>query len=86
MDLAVYRPSTGQWLILQSSTNYTTSQTVTFGATTDIVVERGNRVLQPIIASLSPSSGLAAQSVTITGTNFGSAQGNSTVTFAGVGG
>ena len=37
----------------------------------------------PNISSLSPSSGNIGDSVTITGTNFGSSQGSSTVTFAG---
>jgi RHS repeat-associated protein len=38
----------------------------------------------PNLSSLSPNSGPAGTSVTITGTNFGSAQGSSTVTFSGV--
>ena len=37
----------------------------------------------PAIASLTPASGLVGASVTITGTNFGAAQGTSTVTFNG---
>ena len=37
----------------------------------------------PNISSLSPSSGNIGDSVTITGINFGSSQGSSTVTFAG---
>ncbi len=37
----------------------------------------------PSISSVSPTSGLAGASVTITGTNFGSAQGSSTVKFNG---
>src|SRR5438552_1782027 len=37
----------------------------------------------PNIASLSPTSGAVGTSVTITGTNFGSTQGTSTVTFNG---
>ena len=37
----------------------------------------------PTISSLSPTSGAAGVSVTITGTNFGSSQGSSTVTFNG---
>jgi hypothetical protein len=39
----------------------------------------------PTITSLSPTSGAVGTSVTITGTNFGSSQGTSTVTFNGVG-
>ena len=34
-DPAVYRPSTGEWLFLRSSTNYTTSTTIGFGVSTD---------------------------------------------------
>ena len=37
----------------------------------------------PVIASLSPASGLAGTSVVLTGSNFGSTQGTSTVTFNG---
>lgn len=37
----------------------------------------------PIITSLSPTSGVVGASVTIAGTNFGSTQGTSTVTFNG---
>jgi hypothetical protein len=37
----------------------------------------------PVITSLSPTSGLAGASVTINGTNFGTSQGTSTVTFNG---
>jgi RHS repeat-associated protein len=38
----------------------------------------------PSITSLSPTSGSVGTAVTITGTNFGSSQGSSTVTFSGV--
>src|SRR3979411_1811614 len=37
----------------------------------------------PSITSLSPASGVVGTSVTITGTNFGTSQGTSTVTFNG---
>ena len=37
-DLAVYRPSTGVWYILTSSSNYTTTRTITLGLSTDIPV------------------------------------------------
>jgi IPT/TIG domain-containing protein/glucodextranase-like protein/Big-like domain-containing protein/VCBS repeat protein/uncharacterized protein DUF4329 len=84
MDLAVYRPSTGQWLILQSSSSYTTSLTVSFGTASDVEVGRANRILQPMITGLSPTSGNAGQSVTISGGGFGATQGSSTVTFSGV--
>jgi hypothetical protein len=63
------------------------------GATTGPVVVTENGVASngvtftvlptPSITSLSPTSGQVAQSVTVTGTNFGSTQGTSTVTFNG---
>jgi hypothetical protein len=34
-DPTVFRPSTGQWFFLKSSTNYATSATMTLGASTD---------------------------------------------------
>jgi uncharacterized repeat protein (TIGR03803 family) len=37
-DPTVYRPSTGQWFILHSSTTYTTSTVVSWGSSTDIAV------------------------------------------------
>jgi hypothetical protein len=40
-------------------------------------------ITPPTITSLSPASGLVGTSVTLTGTNFGASQGNSTVTFNG---
>lgn len=39
-DVAVYRPSSGHWFILTSTTNYTTSATYQGGATGDIPVLR----------------------------------------------
>ena len=43
----------------------------------------GGVVAPPSITSLSPSSGPVGTAVTVTGTNFGSAQGSSTITFNG---
>ncbi len=37
-DLGVYRPSTGYWYILQSSTNFTTYIAQQWGLSTDIPV------------------------------------------------
>jgi hypothetical protein len=37
-DVTVYRPSTGGWFTLQSSTNYTTSSSVSWGLSTDRIV------------------------------------------------
>src|SRR5260370_30393583 len=37
-DIAVYHRATGTWSILQSSTNYTTSVTFTWGVSTDLPV------------------------------------------------
>jgi hypothetical protein len=41
-------------------------------------------VSTPVIASVTPNVGLAGTTVTITGSNFGSSQGTSTVSFNGV--
>ncbi len=68
--------------------------TVPTGATTgNVVVTVGGQasngvsftvtVPAPTITSLNPNSGAAGTSVIITGTNFGTTQGNSTVTFNG---
>ena len=67
--------------------------TVPTGATTgNVVVTVGSNasngasftvVAAPSIASLSPTTGAVGASVTITGTNFGSAQGTSTLKFNG---
>ena len=43
----------------------------------------GSAVSSPNISSLSPTSGASGVSITITGTNFGSTQGSSTVSFNG---
>jgi hypothetical protein len=37
-DFTIYRPSTGLWYILQSSTNYTTYVTLPWGLSTDVLV------------------------------------------------
>ena len=74
-----------------SSTSVTVN--VPAGATTGPVVVTvggqasngvGFTVLQPPnITSVNPTTGVAGQSITITGSNFGAAQGSSTVTFNG---
>ena len=38
MDVAIYRPATGTWYILQSSTNFTTQVNHQWGVSTDIPV------------------------------------------------
>jgi hypothetical protein len=35
-EIAIYRPSTGTWFVLKSSSNYTTSLTVAWGNSTDV--------------------------------------------------
>ena len=35
-DLAIYRPATGTWWILQSSSNYSTYQSQPWGESTDV--------------------------------------------------
>jgi hypothetical protein len=42
------------------------------------------RASGPTISTLSPASGLVGASVTVSGANFGSSQGTSTVTFNGI--
>jgi hypothetical protein len=42
-DLAVFRPSTGQWFILKSSTNYTSWDSYQWRASTDIPVLNRSR-------------------------------------------
>ena len=49
-----------------------------------VAVKVNNAAPAPSITSLSPTSGLVGTSVTISGANFGAAQGTSTVTFSGV--
>jgi hypothetical protein len=39
-DLAYYRPSTGTWFILKSSTGYSTSLTVAWGLPSDVPILR----------------------------------------------
>src|SRR6185437_9647802 len=46
-------------------------------------IAKFSALTSPTIANLSPSQGLIGTPVTITGTNFGSSQGSSTVTFNG---
>jgi IPT/TIG domain len=83
-------------LYASPTTSSDTSATVTvpLGATTgDVLVSVGggdsNGVLftvtssDPSISSISPSGGVVGTSVTITGSNFGSSRGSSTVTFNG---
>ena len=52
-------------------------------AKVDAIQIQSLNTTSPTIASLSPTSGLAGNSVTISGTNFGSIQGTSTVSFGG---
>ena len=39
-DVAIYRPSTGEWYILRSSTNYTTYNAYLWGNPGDVAVPR----------------------------------------------
>jgi 6-phosphogluconolactonase (cycloisomerase 2 family) len=60
-DITVFRPSTGGWHVLKSSTNYTTSQSFSWGNSTDVPVPGdydGDGKVDPAI--FRPSTGLWA--------------------------
>ena len=60
-DFTIFRPSTGLWATLKSSTNYTTSSTVSWGLSTDVPVPGdydGDGKIDPAI--FRPSTGLWA--------------------------
>jgi hypothetical protein len=75
----------GTYDVRASATGYATKtvtgQTVVAGATATVDV---SLVPQPVINNISPAAGPEGASVTISGSNFGSTQGSSTVTFNGV--
>jgi YD repeat-containing protein len=82
----------GTTATITSWTSTSIGTLVPSGATTGNVVVTANggtsngvsfSVASPTITSLSPTSGAVSASVTITGTNFGSSQGASTITFGG---
>jgi RHS repeat-associated protein len=56
----------------------------TLQGTEDLFIAKFSALSSPTITNLSPSQGTIGTPVTITGTNFGSSQGASTVTFNGV--
>ena len=81
---------------IPSASSYVYSSAITVSASETLeAIARANNYAQstigsavytitnPAISSLSPTSGAVGSSVTITGTNFGSQQGASTVTFNG---
>jgi YD repeat-containing protein len=78
----------GEYLVWNISGNVKINVTVTAGPNAVISGAfwdpTGTFSSIPSITSLSPTSGATGTSVTITGTNFGSSQGSSTVTFNGV--
>jgi hypothetical protein len=82
-SVATVTNGTGSAGIVSSLTPGTTTITATVGGiigSTQVSVAAN----PPNISSISPSSGSVGTSVTITGANFGSAQGGSTLTFNGV--
>ncbi len=57
-DLAVYRPSTGQWFVEESSTNYTGRLLATFGGPNDIpVLANYNGTGKDVVAVYRPTTG-----------------------------
>ena len=64
-----------------SSQNINATATATFD---NVSISAGTTLPNPIITGISPSSGAPGATVTITGNNFGSPQGTSSVTFNGV--
>ena len=84
-DMAVWRPSTGQWLIIPSATP--NSPTVTsWGLPNDVPTQEpvgASNSTVPNITSLSQNSGAIGAAIIISGSNFGSTQSGSTVTFNG---
>jgi MBG domain (YGX type)/Bacterial Ig-like domain (group 3) len=73
-DLAVYRPSTSQWFVEESSTNYTGQLLATFGGPNDIPVPANyNGTGKAIVAVYRPTTGqwfFAGQSQPLTFTTF----------------
>lgn len=55
----------------------------TLEGTEDLFIAKFSAISSPTITSLSPSQGVVGTPITIAGTNFGSTQGTSTVTFNG---
>jgi hypothetical protein len=73
-DPAIYRPSTGLWAILKSSTNYTTSATVSWGLSTDVAVPGdydGDGKTDPVV--FRPSTG--GWYILLSSTNYSSSFG-----------
>ncbi len=57
-DLAVYRPSTGQWFVEESTTNYTGQLLATFGGPNDIPVPANyNGTGKAVVAVYRPTTG-----------------------------
>src|ERR1700674_686377 len=75
-DPAVYRPSTGQWFILKSSTGYTTAIVEAWGVSTDMPTEHQPAATTPTPAatptfSVASGSYSSAQTVTISDATTG---------------
>ena len=82
-DPAIFRPSTGLWAILKSSTNYTTSSTVSWGLSTDVPAPAdydGDGKFDPTVFRPSTGDWFVLKSSTNFTTSFGVSWGLSTDT------